>query len=132
MARLILNFGGRVTQEYGLGLMVTIGRTPDNVVTIDNPAVSSHHACVFRDGESFVLEDFESTNGTYVNGHRVNRHVLNGGDTILIGKHTLVFDGEGGTVQLDADGDEPALAGLRDTVYMDPDLRHKLLADSDL
>ena len=128
MARLILKFEERVLHECGLGLMVTIGRTPDNVLTIDNPAVSSHHACVFRDGDSFVLEDFGSTNGTYVNAQRVGRHVLQNRDVILIGKHTLVFDRDGGAGQLDADGEEPTLAGLRDTVFMDRDQRHKLLA----
>jgi pSer/pThr/pTyr-binding forkhead associated (FHA) protein len=128
MARLILKFDERVVHEYGLGLMVTIGRTPDNVVTIDNPAVSSHHACVFRDGDSFVLEDFGSTNGTYVNAQRVGRHVLRNGDAILIGKHTLAFDADGGAGQVDADGDEPTLAGLRDAVFIDRDQRQKLLA----
>ena len=128
MAKLILKFDEKVIHAYGLGLMVTIGRTPDNVLTIDNPAVSSHHACVFRDGDSFVLEDFGSTNGTYVNTQRVSRHVLANGDVILIGKHTLLFDSSDGAGQLDADGDQPSLAGLRDTVFIDRDQRQKLLA----
>ena len=128
MARLALKFEGRVIQEYGLGLMVTIGRTPDNVLTIDNPAVSSHHACIFRDGEQFVLEDFQSTNGTFVNDKRINRHTLQTGDVILVGRHTLVFDGEGTGQPLDVDGDEPSLANLGDTVFLDTSQHRKLLA----
>lgn len=128
MARLVLKFEDRVIQEYGLGLMVTIGRTPDNVLTIDNPAVSSHHACIFRDGEQFILEDFQSTNGTFVNDKRINRHTLQTGDLILVGKHTLLFDRDGTGRLLDLDGDEPSLANLGDTVFLDATQHRKLLA----
>ena len=128
MARLVLKFEDRVIQEYGLGLMVTIGRTPDNVLTIENPAVSSHHACIFRDGEQFVLEDFQSTNGTFVNDQRINRHTLQTGDVILVGRHTLVFDRDGTGPPLDLDGDEPSLANLGDTVFLDTSQHRKLLA----
>jgi pSer/pThr/pTyr-binding forkhead associated (FHA) protein len=128
MARLVLKFEDRVIQEYGLGLMVTIGRTPDNVLTIDNPAVSTHHACIFRDGEQFILEDFQSTNGTFVNETRVTRHTLQSGDVILVGRHTLLFEQDGTGAPLDLDGDEPSLANLGDTVFLDPSQHRKLLA----
>src|SRR6516164_6387182 len=81
-----------VFKRYPLGSMVTIGRLPDNTVVIDNPAVSSHHACVFRDGEEFVVEDLQSTNGTFVNSTRVVRETLHHGDVVLVGQHRLVFD----------------------------------------
>jgi pSer/pThr/pTyr-binding forkhead associated (FHA) protein len=124
----VLKFEDRVIQEYGLGLMVTIGRTPDNVLTIDNPAVSTHHACIFRDGEQFILEDFQSTNGTFVNEKRIARHTLETGDVILVGKHTLVFDRDGTGSPLDLDGDEPSLANLGGTVFLDTTQHRKLLA----
>src|SRR5437588_8679209 len=92
MPRLILQFEDRVLKECSIGLMVTIGRLPDNDVVIDNPAVSSHHACVFRDGEDWVIEDLDSKNGTFVNGKRASRQVLHHSDVLLIGKHTLLFD----------------------------------------
>lgn len=128
MARLLLKFDDRVIDEYGLGLMVTIGRTPDNVLTIDNPAVSSHHACVFRDGDTYVIEDLDSTNGTFVNGARVRRQPLRNGDVVLVGKHTLVFDAAGSGRTVEADGDQPTLANLGDTVFLDPEQRRKLMA----
>ena len=128
MAKLVLKFDNLVIDEYGLGLMVTIGRTPDNALAINNPAVSSHHACVFRDGDRYVVEDLDSTNGTFVNDKRVKRHTLQNGDVILIGKHTLLFDGEGAGRTLDADGDEPTLADLGDTVFLDNEQRRKLMA----
>ena len=50
MLRLILRLGERVPKEHDMGMMATIGRLSDNM--IDNLAVSSHHACVFRDATS--------------------------------------------------------------------------------
>jgi len=128
MAKLVLKFDNLVIDEYGLGLMVTIGRTPDNALPIDNPAVSSHHACVFRDGDRFVIEDLDSTNGTFVNEKRVKRQTLQNGDVILIGKHTLVFDGDGAGRTVDADSDQPTLADLGDTMFLDTDQHRKLMA----
>ena len=54
MPRLILQLDDQVLKEYEMGATATIGRLSDNSVAIDSPAVSSHHACVFRDGDQFV------------------------------------------------------------------------------
>src|SRR5712691_3495537 len=87
MAKLILQFEDQVVKEYPVGMMATIGRLSDNTVMIDNPAVSSHHACVFRDGGQFVVEDQRS--GIELDWHRERRasvfgqrraHRRNGGD----------------------------------------------------
>jgi pSer/pThr/pTyr-binding forkhead associated (FHA) protein len=58
---------------------------------VDNPAVSGHHARIFRDDEDVILEDLSSTNGTFVNGQHTTRHALRHGDVVLVGKHLLVF-----------------------------------------
>ena len=94
MAKLVLKFDNLVIDEYGLGLMVTIGRTPDNALAINNPAVSSHHACVFRDGDRYVVEDLDSTNGTFVNDQRVQKAMLNTGDRLRIGRVELAVTRE--------------------------------------
>lgn len=92
MAKLFLKFEDRIIQEVSLsGGTVTIGRQPDNVLRIDNPAVSGHHAKVYAEGGSFVLEDAESFNGTYVNNERIAKIVLKDGDKALIGKHAIEF-----------------------------------------
>src|ERR1700750_91127 len=67
MATLRLQTDGGASKEFRIGATITIGRLPDNTVVIDQPAGSSHHACIFREGETFVLEDLQSTNGTFVN-----------------------------------------------------------------
>jgi pSer/pThr/pTyr-binding forkhead associated (FHA) protein len=115
MSKLTLQYEGIALKEYAVGAGITIGRLPDNAVMIDNPAVSGHHARVFHEGNRVILEDLRSTNGTFVNGRPVTRHVLQHGDEVLVGKHQIVFD------QTAA---EPQPAGapmqsLGDTVYLD-------------
>ena len=92
MAKLVLKFDERVIGEYPVESEVTIGRLPDNTVVIDNPAVSSHHARVFLDGDDYIVEDLRSKNGTYVNRKHVVREPLRNRDVLLIGKHELVFN----------------------------------------
>lgn len=125
MAKLTLKFEDRILREYGVGTCVTIGRLPDNGIIIDNPTVSSHHARVVQEGDSFFVEDLESTNGTYVNELPISRRTLKDGDVVLIGKHRLQFD-RNGTAQ--AEDSLPALSGLQDTVYLDTEKHRALLA----
>jgi pSer/pThr/pTyr-binding forkhead associated (FHA) protein len=95
MAELFLKFEDRVLQELLLsGGTVTIGRQPDNIFRIDNPAVSGYHARIYADGDHYVIEDVESFNGTYVNDQRVSKVVLKHGDNATIGKHTIEFRDE--------------------------------------
>lgn len=92
MAKLFLKFEDRILQELLLsGATVTIGRQPDNIMRIDNPAVSGRHAKVYMEGDHYVIEDVESFNGTYVNGQRISKVVLKDGDNAIIGKHTIEF-----------------------------------------
>jgi pSer/pThr/pTyr-binding forkhead associated (FHA) protein len=111
-----------------LGSVVTIGRLPDNTVTIDSPAVSGHHACASLDGEHFILEDLESTNGTFVNDRRVARHTLQNGDVVRVGNHTLVFDAEHGRKVDVQEAAERIVSNPGDTVFLDGDKHQALLA----
>lgn len=71
--------------------VVTIGRSSQNEVTINDSKVSRHHCQIIQhDNGSFSLSDFGSTNGTYVNGKRVRGEVwLNPNDVVRIGDTTL-------------------------------------------
>ncbi len=92
MAKLYLKYEQAVLKEFPLSQgVVTIGRLPDNLIQVDNLAVSSHHAKIYWETDHFVLEDNNSLNGTYVNKRRVSKAVLKDGDEILIGKHTIAF-----------------------------------------
>ena len=86
---LVLPGGDRVT--VGEAPLV-IGRLPDCDVTLNDPNVSRRHAEVVLDGESAVLTDLGSTNGTRVNGAPARTVRLQHGDEIFIGSSRLVFE----------------------------------------
>src|SRR5215470_14245849 len=91
MSKLVLKFENAVLQEVAVGRKeVSIGRSPDNGIVIDNPAVSHYHARVFNEEGRLMLEDFGSLNGTFLNGQRVKMAMLKPGDSVAIGKHTIV------------------------------------------
>jgi pSer/pThr/pTyr-binding forkhead associated (FHA) protein len=128
MAKLTVQFDDQVLKECAIDLLVTIGRLPDNTVVIENPAVSGHHACIFRDGDAFIIEDLESRNGTFLNDKRVRRQPLRHGDTLRIGKHKLLFDQLETAEPAPSNEGEPALSNLGDTVYLDTHEHRALLA----
>lgn len=70
---------------------LTIGRADTCDVQVADAGVSRRHAEVRREGDEWVVIDLGSTNGTEVNGKRVNRHRLNAGDRMLFGETFLEF-----------------------------------------
>ena len=65
----------------------TIGSSPDCDLVVDRPVVSGHHCRLTREGDGFLLEDLGSTNGTYVNGERVEAPVRVGrADVVTLGQ----------------------------------------------
>lgn len=70
---------------------LTIGREEDNTVQLNDERVSRFHAKVQEDGGRVILTDLDSTNGTRVNGHPVQMHVLQIGDQVSIGRCLLLF-----------------------------------------
>jgi pSer/pThr/pTyr-binding forkhead associated (FHA) protein len=126
--RLILRLDDKIVKRYPLGPIVTVGRLPDNAVVIDNPSVSGHHACLSLEGSSFILEDLDSTNGTFVNERRITRHTLRHGEVVKIGNHALEFDAEHGG-QVDAHAAAARIvSNPSDTVFLDADKYQALLA----
>ena len=69
---------------------ITIGRNPNCDIHIDNLGVSKQHARISKQDGEYVVEDLNSTNGTYVNNKRVARAILNNNGEIHIGKHSLL------------------------------------------
>jgi len=91
MPKLVLKFEQSVLKEVSVGSKeISIGRAPDNGLIIDNPAVSNYHARVFNEEGRLMLEDFGSLNGTFVNGQRIKMVTLKAGDSVLVGKHSIV------------------------------------------
>lgn len=127
MASLTLKNEDAVVKEYAVGETVTIGRLTDNVIVIDSPSVSSHHAHVFRSAQDFMIEDLQSTNGTFVNGKRISRCKLTHGDTVGVGKHKLVFNLAGDAAASESP-EAIASAHQGETVFLDPQKHQRLLA----
>jgi hypothetical protein len=73
---------------------LTIGREHDNNVEIKDPEVARYHARILRERDDFVVEDLNSTTGTWVNGERKSRAVLSHGDVIRVGQTELALDFE--------------------------------------
>ena len=108
--------GVRETQELTSGTYV-IGRGASCRVRFDAPEVSERHAILTIRGDSAILEDLNSANGTYVNGEVVDQPVsLDSGMVVQIGNCMLrVSDGdEQGEQPDDADAAEPVDPGAGD------------------
>lgn len=119
MPTLTLKFGDRSLQECPVGTHpVTIGRLPDNMIVIDNPAVSGRHASVFREGDDYIVEDLKSTNGTFVSEKPIVRCTLRDHDVVLVGKHSLVFSLAGGE-QADVAEPVPFVPDVGGTMMLD-------------
>lgn len=92
MAKIILKFEAAVIKEYLItGSEFRIGREPDNDIVIDHPAVSRHHCRILLQGDTFFVEDLNSTNGTLVNGKKIIKAGIHNQDIVAIAKHTLVL-----------------------------------------
>ena len=70
--------------------VVTIGRNKNNDVHIDNLGISKKHARIVKKQDGYVLEDLNSTNGTWLNNEKITSAVLSGKDVVTIGKYTLL------------------------------------------
>ena len=92
MPKLLLKFNAAVIKEIPFNKdSLTIGRKPDNDIAIDNPAISGHHCKVSLQGGTYVVEDLDSTNGTFVNEKRIKKSGLHHNDVVGVAKHTIVF-----------------------------------------
>ncbi len=73
------------------GDTVSVGRSAESDVFLDDVTVSRHHATLRRDPAGWTLADSGSLNGTYVNRVRVEAHRLQQGDEVQIGKYRFIF-----------------------------------------
>ena len=74
------------------GRPLTIGRAADNGVILRDGRASRHHARIDSRRGSLVLSDLGSTNGSFVNDHRVESIALGEGDRIRVGTTTLLIE----------------------------------------
>lgn len=75
--------------------IITIGRSPENQVIIEDEMISKFHLKIWQNENSqILLQDLDSTNGTYLNGQKIKneQRIVNLGDKIKIGKTELDWE----------------------------------------
>ena len=91
-ALVIRSGGGRSGESFAVDQdRMSIGRTPDAPIFLDDVTVSRNHALLVRRKDGLYIDDLGSLNGTYVNRHRIESHLLEDGDEIQIGKFKLGY-----------------------------------------
>ncbi len=91
-ALVVRSGGGRAGETFALDRdEVTVGRSPDCEIFLDDVTVSRRHARLWKTGARYTIEDAGSLNGTFVNRRRVERHELEDGDELQIGKYRLTY-----------------------------------------
>ena len=92
-ALVVRSGGGRAGEVFSLDAAeITIGRSPDCGIFLDDVTVSRRHA-VLRRQDGFWIEDQGSLNGTFLNRKRIESAQLEDGDEVQVGKYRMTFLG---------------------------------------
>jgi pSer/pThr/pTyr-binding forkhead associated (FHA) protein len=71
--------------------VTSLGRQIGNDIVFQEEFLSRFHAQIIQEGDRYILVDKESTSGTFVNGRRIDRCVLNSGDLIALANIFIMF-----------------------------------------
>jgi hypothetical protein len=85
------------------GSSIMIGKKEDNNIVIPDPMISGHHARVDVGPDGIILTDLGSSNGTIVNGVKIQSHILREGDTLFLGSTEMTFRGESAALPASSD-----------------------------
>ena len=92
MAEIVVKFEDKVVERIVTEKKrLSIGRTNDNDIVLENRGVSRKHALIEFNNNAAVVIDNESLNGTFVNNRKISEEVLRDDDIITIGKYNLVY-----------------------------------------
>ncbi|MGM0397170.1 MAG: FHA domain-containing protein [Bacillota bacterium] len=81
-----------LSDSYPVENALTLGRQKDNTIEIKDPYISKKHFRITKDEDQFFLEDLGSSNGTYLNGERVEDVTrIKKGDIIKVGEIEFIF-----------------------------------------
>ncbi len=95
MPELIVRFEDKVIERVVTEKKrISIGRTHDNDIVLENRGVSRKHAMIEFNENAAVIIDNESLNGTFVNNRKISEEVLKDEDKITIGKYSLIYHTE--------------------------------------
>ncbi|KFE61034.1 sigma 54-interacting transcriptional regulator [Hyalangium minutum] len=88
------------------GEELRIGKAPENDIVIDHPTVSRNHLVVRRYGDRFLVQDLDSTNGTFLDGAQVREAYLRPGALLEVGDVRLRFSPQVAPVQIDPSAED--------------------------
>lgn len=122
MVHLLVRFDGAEEKFSFSQDVITLGRVASNTIQVKDIKASRNHCEIRRTDAGWKLVDLESSNGTTVNGTKVNAHALVAGDVISIGAFELVFEPEqAAAVKIPArKHDEPIEKTVVDTTPVKP------------
>jgi len=108
--------GGQTQRFAFAGEEFSIGREDDNDLVLDRVNVSKHHLCFRKIEGRIEVVDLESTNGTYLNGRKVqSARTVRRTDRVYVGDYILMLDGEDTALVPTAADDKRRRDGLDDT-----------------
>lgn len=113
-----------ITQVHLERTVVTIGRKHVNDLHLDDLGVSGAHAKILTVGNDSFIEDLNSTNGTYVNGNRIQKKALKDQDCIKIGDFELRYLNS--VASVDDDMEKTVILQAGSVVMQDPEARKPL------
>ncbi len=121
MAEIIVKFEDKVIERIVTEKKrISIGRTNDNDIVLENRAVSRKHAIIEFNNNAAVIIDNESLNGTFVNNRKITEEVLRDEDIVTIGKYSLTYHSQ-------SDSPEGDLSGMDGTMVLNTKRQKKLL-----
>jgi predicted component of type VI protein secretion system len=114
--RFVMRSGPTVGRAFPLeGNEISIGRDTSNKISINDAEISRKHARLLWRDEGYVLEDFGSTNGSFVNGQRLSGSIpLKVGDLVALGENVVLM------VEADYDPDATRLSSKAKVVKAAP------------
>lgn len=92
MPEIVVKFDNRVVERVVTEKdHISIGRSSDNDIVLDNRGISRKHARIELSGLEAIVIDNESLNGTFLNRRKITEEILRNNDIITIGKFDLEF-----------------------------------------
>lgn len=128
MASVTVIFGGHEQKSYPIDKSrIVVGREPKCDIHIDNLGISREHCAFSQRGDAYLVQDLNSSNGTYVNGRKITEHFLNNDDEIVIGKYMLKFKNEAQAIEKPKTEENAPVPDTLNTYVMDgPKIQQQL------
>ena len=128
MASVTVIFGGQEQKTYPIDKSkIVVGREPKCDIHIDNLGISREHCAFSQRGDAYLVQDLNSSNGTYVNGRKITEHFLNHDDEIVIGKYMLKFKNDAQVANKAEDTEAAPVPDTLNTYVMDgPKIQQQL------